>query len=440
MKKILLNLIILLVISPYIVSAKESTYTVNLYEYNSLYEVVEKDRLAIQAAIELGKMDFKVIPIDDQYDITITSISTNKPIFTGRCYDFNFNCSSFEDYFDTLTLDDSIEYDTEELSDFGNYFQPLLEHDKIIINFSKEYSNKVFISSYSLVEKTPSTTTYNEKIQDLKMDIDLKFTKLNDYALYKLIVDNTTNKDFQIDNDTIYGKDDIIKYEFSFNDDNIIKQHSKKEMYVKVSYNSYVDTASFSNRKYNESISVDIPITDGQEDIINPPTSGNILIIIVFIILTFLLVKKSISKLKIIMIIISLFLIPISIKAIDKISITIQSGIEIVNVYEFCLDNNNCYEYDDGMTWEEWLNSEYNNNQLFYNEYSDFIYVEYQSYACGLSSIYENVNAIFDSDNNSIKKSDKIKNQHRYKLLWKNWLYDVTQETRTEPGDGIAMC
>jgi len=441
MKRVLFTLILILLITPCIVLAKENTYTVNLYEYKTLSEISQKDKSAIQAALELGKLKYEANPVGDQYDITISSILTNKTIFTGRCYDFNFNCSSFQEYFNTLTLDDSIEYNTESLSDYGNFFEELLEHDKIIINFSNKSSNRLFISSYSLVEKTPSTVTSNEKIQDLNIDFDLKFGKLNDYALYKLIIKNTTDKDYQIDNKAKYGKDNIIKYAFSFNDNSIIKKHSQKEVLVKVSYNKFIETASLNNKKYSENINLEIPLTTNEKSITNPLTSSNILIIIIAIVIIITLIKISIPKKKKIMIITLLLLIPISIKAIDKIAININSKVEIINIHEFCIDSdNNCYEFDEGMTWEEWLNSDYNKDQFNYEQDLGFIYNEESSFDCGGPFASMNVKAIHDLDNNSVKKTDIIKNQYIYKTAWKNWLHNFITGENREVFDGEAMC
>lgn len=446
MKRVLIFLILIILITPCIVLAKENIYTVNLYEYDTLSTISQKDKLAIQAALELGHLNYEANPVGDQYDITIKSILTNKTIFTGRCYDFNFNCSSYQEYFNTLTLDDTIEFDTVPLSSYGDYFEELLGHDKIIINFSNKPSNRVFISSYSLVEKTPNTTTSNEKIQDLKIDFDLKFTKLNDYALYKFIIKNTTDKDFQIENKTKYGKDNIVKYEFSFNDNNIIKKHSQKEMYIKISYNNYVETASLNNKKYSEDISITIPLTNNEKSITNPLTTNpltnrNMLIIIIFIVIVTTLIKLSIPKKKKIMIITLLLLIPISIKAIDKITININSKVEIINIHKFCIDSdNNCYEFDEGMTWEEWLNSEYNKDFFNYEQDFGFIYTEESSFECGGPYISMNIKAIFDLDNNSVKKTDIIKNQYTYKTAWKSWSHNSITGTNKEVFDGETMC
>ena len=51
-----------------------------------------------------------------------------------------------------------------------------------------------------------------------------------------------------------------------------------------------------------------------------------------------------------------------------------------------------------------------------------------------------NIKAIFDLDNNSVKKTDIIKNQYTYKTAWKNWLHNYITGTNEDVLDGESIC
>jgi len=101
----------------------------------------------------------------------------------------------------------------------------------------------------------------------------------------------------------------------------------------------------------------------------NPNTRMNYIIIIgilLFMILVFVVFRKK-RKVKIFILIATLLLIPFGVRAICTCEIEIESHI-FVSKYPknvFFINNKitgetKQYHYDDGMTWGDWLESEYN--------------------------------------------------------------------------------
>ena len=139
----------------------------------------------------------------------------------------------------------------------------------------------------------------------LSIKFDLKFKEVNDYIKYKIVINNPTNKDYELsenDNNSNY-----IKYEYSYDDGNkIIEKNKKSIIYITIKYNKEV-TENLFDDEGNFIETNNLVISLGGEDITNPNT-GNFNPIIYILIL---------------------LLLPISIYAIEKLQIKIESKIKI---------------------------------------------------------------------------------------------------------------
>lgn len=199
----------------------------------------------------------------------------------------------------------------------------------IPLNVKAEEKN-IKITKVELEEKSENVEVIEEPSISLKnINFNLKFSEVGNYIKYKVTLKNESNESYEITNENkISG--DYIKYEFSY--DNIIKPGEEKSIYITISYLKEVPEDAFSEGKYSLNKSVVIDMTNDTIIVTVPNTISNSIFIIVatliliILIITAIIFKKNNSKLSII---ICLLLLPVAAQALQKISIVINTKIEI---------------------------------------------------------------------------------------------------------------
>lgn len=241
----------------------------------------------------------------------------------------------------------------------------------------------VLISKIELVEKGDNVEIKNEPTFDsLEIHFSFRFKEVEDFVKYKVTIQNNDSVDYKIDHTGSFAASDYILYEYDFEDhSDVIKAGSTKVMYIVVKYNTEVPHDAFSDYKYVESNSVVIHLSNNNS-IVNPKTFSNLflflflLFVIGFTIFVIFYIKKM-TFIFPVLVFISLVM-PISIQAIESIQIKVNADIEIVSNPQFCyfdfdartsngLDFNKVqyYSYEEGMTWGEFVDSEYNTSTNF---------------------------------------------------------------------------
>ena len=261
-------------------------------------------------------------------------------------------------------------------------------------------ADNVMIKSVELVDKSVNTTeTSDATFNGLTMNFDLKFTNVNDYAKYKVTVENKENKDYKILIDSNFDNSKYIAYDYVKADS--LKANSDTEFYVTVSYKNEVSEDSFSDGKYSEKNSAVLKLDDGS--VSNPITSNNeaILIIGLLIITIGLIVlfkSKTNKNISFIVLFVALS-IPLFVKAVDSLKITVNSNIEIEKGYR--VD----YEVDGFIK-----TSEIDNYDLSYASCHNYVYVgsisEENKYLNCYDAIYKGKRLYASSD--SVNISDNL--------------------------------
>ena len=152
--------------------------------------------------------------------------------------------------------------------------------------------NCIKIESVEAVNKSDGVEDKEPYFDNRELDLDVKLSKMNDTIKYKIVVENTSDEEYLIDNKSLEKGNEHISFSYTSEDDNlIIKGGSKKDFYVEITYNNLIKNDSYEKGKYNyqdnmvlqlSSYSKENPLTS----IINPETSvGRITIVsLVFII------------------------------------------------------------------------------------------------------------------------------------------------------------
>ena len=275
----------------------------------------------------------------------------------------------------------------------------------LFIPFIVYAENNIEITKIELIEKSPYVAELESATNDnLKLKFNLSFTKLNDYAKYQVILKNNTNKDYGVDNTSTFNDGEFIKYEYSIDGDKVLHANSEKTIYVTITYSKEISEDKYENNKYSEKNNVSIEFSNDEKEqdkeletvkfVTNPKTSSNELIYLIIsfsiIAILFIIITKN-NKLKKYMLIL-LMLIPISIYALERIHLDVETYIEIENTKLFYIGtkddneivNSKEYHYIDGMTFEEWMDSRYNIDNFEYTEGIDLC-------TFGARYLYENL-------------------------------------------------
>jgi len=243
-------------------------------------------------------------------------------------------------------------------------------------------SENVTIESIKINTKTDNVIEKSEPIiNGRNINLDLKMSEVGDSIEYEMIVKNDSNEDYELDKTTLSANSDYIEYTFDTNSDsNMIKKGETKKVRLKVSYKNEVAANLFQNGIYTDNKKLTVNLANNiQNNNINNPNTGwikSIYVLFIIMIITIIgltiLKKKKYSKLM--LLIISLLIIPITTKAICKYNINVDSKVEIEKINKFYLDlgcnNNNDnipqslndklpveLKYVDGMTWDDYMNS-----------------------------------------------------------------------------------
>jgi hypothetical protein len=236
---------------------------------------------------------------------------------------------------------------------------------------------EVRITDAILVDSTEEIEAEKKPaFHNLDIKFNLKFQELQNFAKYKITIKNDTKKDYEINDGEQFSKGEYIKYEFELveNEDNIIKPNQEKIIYITASYNKEVPAELFKAGKYVEDNAMDINMTPTE---VNPKTKVGYIVLIAAILMIASLAIVLINKYKInkfALVFLGILAIPLTISAIEKIVIKIQTNIEILapeKMFSFnpsgCNSNLNYglirnIKYRVGMTFEDFINSEYFTN------------------------------------------------------------------------------
>ena len=209
----------------------------------------------------------------------------------------------------------------------------------IVITFSFTVSNvfaeeKIAIESITIDEKSDTATELSKPTKDgMNIEFDLSFAQVNDYLKYKVIINNPTNEEYQIEKEAKFNSSDYLTYKYEFdNNSNIIKKNSKLTMYITITYKTEIPNDKLIDGKFIENNNVSINLANDKN--IKNPITGNSIFILVFIlmivtIISFVLFKNTRNKKYLNIMIFSLLLIPIGIYALEKLQINITTKITI---------------------------------------------------------------------------------------------------------------
>lgn len=257
----------------------------------------------------------------------------------------------------------------------------------VIVNAETCDNGNVNIKSIDLKEKTENVEELEKATFDnKKLDLNIKMNEVGDSITYKVLIENKTNEDYELDESNILLNSDYFKYSLDTND-KIIKANTEREIELRIVYDKEVDNSKFENGVYTDNQDLAVSLSNDNVNR-NPITQTNYVIMISFILLVILIISYVIWKKKknkqALMILLTVLFIPISVSALCKIDIEVESHVQIEKNLEFCVISFD-YEYGDTLSEEYLVYYPYENNMTFgdyfnQNPDSDLLYKNDQGY------------------------------------------------------------
>ena len=164
----------------------------------------------------------------------------------------------------------------------------------------------------------------------LNLKLHVRFYDNNSSLKYKVTIQNDSDKDYVMSNNILDNNtNEYIKYIYSYDKNSTIKANSSKTFNITVKYDKAIPNNLLDNGSYNFNNKVEVNLIN---TFINPDTGRSILfgiIIITVIFISIFFVKKNKKNLLLPLFLLLIF--PLSIKAINSITITMNNEIEVYN-------------------------------------------------------------------------------------------------------------
>ena len=203
-------------------------------------------------------------------------------------------------------------------------------------------TDKISISSITLRDKTENVIELDEATASGRnINLNLSMVKVGDNIEYKFVVKNDSNEDYELDKTSLNLNSDYINYSFVTEDNtNIVKANSSKNVTLRIEYKNEVPEDKFKSGSYNDSKTMMVQLSNGNTinvpDTFKNPNTGvqsYILIILILLLISgslYVLLKKKKYTKFMILVIGTTIIMPISVYALCKCDIKVESNVTIV--------------------------------------------------------------------------------------------------------------
>lgn len=207
----------------------------------------------------------------------------------------------------------------------------------IFVNAETCNTENISVESIEQLKKSDNIKE-NSSVIGKNVNINLSMLNVGDNIEYKIMVKNDSNEDYELNKNGFNMNSDYVDYNVEFEDDsNIVKANSIKAINLKIEYKNKVPEDKFELGTKNDNNSITFNFSNGNTkrlaDIIENPIAGNPLIFVVLLLITsgisFIFLKKTKYIKYMILIIGTVITIPISVYALCKYEIIIESNIVI---------------------------------------------------------------------------------------------------------------
>lgn len=200
--------------------------------------------------------------------------------------------------------------------------------------------NKISISSITIKDKSENVNEIEEATATGKnINLNLSMSEVGDNIEYKVVIKNESNEDYELDKNSFNINSDYINYTFEFEDNsNVIKANSSKVIFLKAEYEHEVPDEVFESGSFTDNKNISLQLTSANKiSTLNPfknPNTGNTYLLLVIVILimsaiSFIILRKRKYAKYMSFIIGITIIIPISVYALCRSDIKIDTKIRI---------------------------------------------------------------------------------------------------------------
>ncbi len=180
----------------------------------------------------------------------------------------------------------------------------------------------------NIEENSNATSNNNELNLDLNMNVP------GDSIEYKLTLKNTSDTDYYFDENSLVKNMDNVKYEFSYSDgDNIVKSGEEKIVILKVTYKDKVAADQLDNGVMSQNNTVTLNLTNKNINVPDTLKNRSVLLIfgVILIIISgiMMIINEKKSSTLLLLIGVGISLVPITVHALCKCELNVNSKIEI---------------------------------------------------------------------------------------------------------------
>ena len=261
-------------------------------------------------------------------------------------------------------------------------------------------ADNVKIKSVELIDKSINATETSKATSNgLTMNFNIRFLSVDDYAKYKVVVENKENKDYEISVDSEFNASKYITYEYE--KANNIKANRDSEFYVTVKYKNKVDDSNLVNGKYSENNNAVLKLSSN--GVSNPSTSNNIILIIISLIIIavafYILFRNKKSRKISVFVLLGLVSMPLFVNAVEQLKLTVNSNVSIEKGYHVDL------EYDEYIKASEVDEYDLSNAYCYGSVYEGSISEENKYLYCS-NAVYKGKRLYASGDNVRLNDTD----------------------------------
>ncbi len=235
---------------------------------------------------------------------------------------------------------------------------------------AEDNSKNVIIKSIELIDKSDNAEELEEaSFNNLDVVLNIKLYDINDYVKYKLVVNNNSSDDLEINND-ISSNNEYIDYKIEVEDSDVVKKGKESILYLTVTYKNEAPKEAYRSAKIESNTSVTLKLFS--EDLSVPDTLKNMsktifVVLIIIMVLGILFYRRNNKFVKLsILLLIGIISIP-NIKAALLFNININSNVVISKVKE-----NLCMFDGELVQGSEYVNGQYTYRYMQENGSSDW--------------------------------------------------------------------
>ena len=211
-----------------------------------------------------------------------------------------------------------------------------------VVNAETCDTDKITIENIAIESKSDNVEELSQATANGKnINLNLSMSEVGDNIKYKFVIKNDSNEDYELDKTSLNLNSDYNNYLFETEDNsNIVKANSSKNVTLRVEYKTEVPEDKFESGAYSDNKTMTFQLSNGNTinvpDTFKNPNTGvqsYILILVVLLMVSgtlYLLLKKKKYSKFMALIIVSTIFIPISVYALCKCNITIDSNIKIM--------------------------------------------------------------------------------------------------------------